>query len=176
MNQEPLRIAVVIGSTRQGRLGPIVAHWYASLATERPDMTIDVVDLADGIPGADRLAAADAFVLVTPEYNHSYPAPLKETLDAHGAPWRAKPVAFVAYGGISGGLRAVEHLRVVLAELHATTIRETVSFHGVWAAFDDQGDPIDAAGPTAAANQQLDQLAWWARALRDARTAVPYAA
>jgi hypothetical protein len=85
--------------------------------------------------------AADAFVVVTPEYNHSYPASLKHAIDmAHGE-WNTKPVAFVSYGGISGGLRAVEALRLVFAELHATTIRDTVSFHG------GAGSPARPDGP-----------------------------
>ncbi len=71
------------------------------------------------------------FVVVTPEYNHSFPGPLKAAIDRHVTPWQAKPVGFVSYGGISGGLRAVEHLRQVFAELHAVTVRETVSF--IWA-------------------------------------------
>ena len=122
-----------------------------------------------------RLARADGFVVVTPEYNHGYPASLKQAIDLAHHEWRAKPVAFVSYGGMSGGLRAVEQLRQVFAELHATTVRDTVSFHMAHAAFDASGQPVDATGPAAAAKTLLDQLAWWAAALRDARTARPYA-
>lgn len=111
---------------------------------------------------------------MTPEYNHSYPASLKNVIDWHNAQWHAKPVAFVAYGGLSGGLRAVEHLRQVFAELHATTIRDTVSFHGAWSQFDEDGSPKDPEGVNAAAKMLLDQLGWWAQALREARTARPY--
>jgi NADPH-dependent FMN reductase len=64
----------------------------------------------------ERIAAAEAFVVVTPEYNHGYPAPLKALIDSSGAEWYAKPIAFVSYGGISGGLRAVEQLRLVFGE------------------------------------------------------------
>ena len=104
---------------------------------------LDVIDPADPSPGPSiderpsrslqqRLGQADAFVIVTPEYNHGYPAPLKALIDSSGAEWHAKPVAFVSYGGVSGGLRAVEQLRLVFAELHAVTIRDSVSFpaHG----------------------------------------------
>jgi NAD(P)H-dependent FMN reductase len=176
MNEHRLRIGVVIGSTRSGRFGPVVATWFADLARQREDLDIDVLDVADGPLDGDRLDALDGYVVVTPEYNHSYPGPLKAAVDAHGQPWRAKPVAFVAYGGISGGLRAVEHLRVVFAELHAVTIRETVSFHGASSTFDDEGRPVDPSRPAAAAKALLDQLAWWAWALRTARLAVPYSA
>lgn len=78
----------------------------------RTDLHVDVVDLAgDQLAVTGSLDAADAFVVVTPEYNHSFPAPLKAMIDGHVVQWRAKPVAFVSYGGISGGLRAVEHTR-----------------------------------------------------------------
>ncbi|MBW5255136.1 NADPH-dependent FMN reductase, partial [Streptomyces sp. P01-B04] len=74
----------------------------------------------------------------------------------------------------SGGLRAVEHLRQVFAELHAVSIRDTVSFHNAGALFDDEGRHRDPVGPDAAAKSLLDQLVWWGRALRGARAAHPY--
>jgi NAD(P)H-dependent FMN reductase len=77
-------------------------------------------------------------------------------------------------GGISGGLRAVEPLRVVFAELHAATIRETVSFHGARGQFDAAGNPVNADAVNTAAIVLLNQLAWWARALRAARDERPY--
>jgi NAD(P)H-dependent FMN reductase len=187
----PLRVTVVIGSTREGRFGTTVADWFVEEARQRPDLAIDVLDLVDvalpdrltgyGRPRppqvtavTPRLASADAFVVITPEYNHSYPAPLKTLIDWHLSEWEAKPVAFVSYGGMSGGLRAVEHLRGVFAELHAVTMRDTVSFHGAWARFDGDGRPIEAAECAAAAKTMLDQLIWWAQALRDARATRPY--
>lgn len=123
-----------------------------------------------------RLEAADAFVVVTPEYNHSYPAALKNAIDRHNAQFHAKPVAFVSYGGLAGGLRAVEHLRAVFAELHAVTTRDTVSFHGTGDCFGPDGRPKDPHGPATAADTLLDQVTWWARVLRDARTTTPYKA
>ncbi|WP_371499907.1 NAD(P)H-dependent oxidoreductase [Kitasatospora sp. NBC_00374] len=191
-----LKVAVVVGSTRGGRFGPVVAGWLLGRIGLRGDMDVDLVDLAAtplptvlpayGEPPAEedvellaavtpRLAAADAFVIVTPEYNHSFPAPLKNALDWHHHQWHAKPVAFVSYGGISGGLRAVEQLRVVLAELHAVTIRNTVSFHNYGDKFDADGRAVDP-GSEVAATAMLDQLAWWATALREAKTVHPYAA
>ncbi|MGW9212751.1 NADPH-dependent FMN reductase [Embleya sp. NPDC055664] len=194
----PLRLAVLVGSTREGRFAPVVAEWIRDRAAARDDLRFDV-DLVDLVetplptvfpafgqpPTADavallaevspRLAAADAFVIVTPEYNHSFPAALKNAIDWHGPEWQAKPVGFVSYGGLSGGLRAVEQLRVVLAELHAVTVRDTVSFHGHWDKFDADGGAIDPAA-NAAADTMLDRLAWWAHALRDAKAAHPYAA
>ncbi|MDG4860472.1 NAD(P)H-dependent oxidoreductase [Streptomyces sp. T-3] len=193
---EPLRIAVLVGSTREGRFAPVVTKWLSGHLGQRADMRTDVVDLSEtplptALPAfgqelapesqellsavSPRLAAADAFVFVTPEYNHSFPASLKNAIDWHGEQWHGKPIAFVSYGGLSGGLRAVEHLRVVMAELNATTIRNTVSFHNAWGSFDEDGRSTDPAAD-AAAKALLDQLAWWAHALRDAKSVRPYAA
>ena len=186
----PIRIAVIIGSTREGRFGPTVARWFVDQVTERADMTVDLIDLAEAELPAHyprefgpaehaflaRLDAADAFVVVTPEYNHGYPAALKQAIALGRREWQAKPVAFVSYGGMSGGLRAVEQLRQVFAELHTVTVRDSVSFHSYPKLFDQSGRPIDTAGPAAAAKKMLDQLAWWAGALRTARTDHPYAA
>jgi len=195
INESRLQVAVIIGSTRGGRFGPVVANWLLGHIAQRADMAVDLVDLAEtplptvlpafGEPPAEgslellrrispRLAAADAFVIVTPEYNHSFPAPLKNAIDWHNREWHAKPVGFVSYGGLSGGLRAVEQLRVVLAELHAVTIRNTVSFHDYGGKFDADGKATDPAGD-GAAKSMLDQLAWWAHALRDAKRVRPYA-
>ncbi|MFF2301444.1 NADPH-dependent FMN reductase [Streptomyces sp. NPDC058128] len=193
----PLHLAVIQGSTRDGRLGPVVAKWLLHHAADRPDLTTDLIDLAETpLPTvfphlgqaperaedrallaavSPRLAAADAFVVVTPEYNHSYPASLKNAIDWHHREWQAKPVGFVSYGGFSAGLRAVEHLRAVFAELHAVTIRETVGLQGVWGQFDENGRAVDPATDTAA-KAMLDQLVWWGEALRDARANKPYAA
>jgi NAD(P)H-dependent FMN reductase len=169
MPETPIRLAVIIGSTRNGRFGPTVAHWFAAQAESRAELHVDVIDLADGQAITERLGAADAFAVVTPEYNHSFPAPLKAAIDDHFVEWRAKPVAFVSYGGISGGLRAVEQLRLVFAELHAVTIRDTVSFHNAGTRFDAAGDPTNPDECVGAAKILLDQLTWWADALREAR-------
>jgi NAD(P)H-dependent FMN reductase len=183
-----LNVAVIIGSTRVGRFGPTVAGWFIGQARLRTDIVLDVIDLVDVFPptaapssaASDayvaRIDRADAFVVVTPEYNHGYPAALKQAIDLPYREWRAKPVAFVSYGGMAGGLRSVEQLRQVFAELHATTVRDTVSFHMAHSVFDSAGDPIEPAGCNAAAATMLDQLVWWAEALRAARTARPYAA
>ena len=183
-----LLLAIIIGSTREGRFAPTVANWLAGQAELREDMTVDVIDLADArLPDvlADkpapevaaitpRLANADVFVVVTPEYNHSFPAPLKNAIDWHFKEWRAKPVGFVSYGGISGGLRAVEQLRQVFAELHAVTVRDTVSFHGAWTQFDSEGRLKDPERYEKGTQSMLDQLAWWGKALREARSQRPY--
>ncbi|GAA2477031.1 NAD(P)H-dependent oxidoreductase [Streptomyces gobitricini] len=190
----PLTLAVIVGSNREGRFGPVIADWFLAHATRRTDFTVDVIDLADpdtDLPTSlshdpapavrDRLAkvsptlsAADAFVVITPEYNHSFPASIKNLIDWHFAEWQAKPVGFVSYGGMSGGLRAVEQLRQVFAEMHAVTVRDTVSFHNAHGHFDEDGRHKDPTAPDAAAKAMLDQLAWWANALRDAKSVRAY--
>ncbi|WP_228001822.1 NADPH-dependent FMN reductase [Nocardia australiensis] len=190
----PLHLAVIIGSTRAGRFGPTVANWFVGRAAERTDLTVDVIDLAQArlpvdlshdpdVRGAQaladvggRLGDADAFVAVTPEYNHSYPAALKNAIDWHFTQWQAKPIGFVSYGGLSGGLRAVEHLKQVFTELHAVPVRDSVSFHGAAQQFDAKGRPTDQIAAATAATRLLDQLAWFGRALRVARAEHPYAA
>ncbi|MEL5956507.1 NAD(P)H-dependent oxidoreductase [Streptomyces sp. CLV115] len=190
----PLKVAVILASNREGRFAPVISDWFLSHTGSHPEIETDLVDVAGlGLPVAlsfrpddesrerlaavaSRLAAADAFVVVTPEYNHSYPAPLKNLIDWHRDEWQAKPVAFVSYGGVSGGLRAVEHLRQVFAELHTVGIRETVSFHNAGALFDDEGRHQDPAGCDAAAKVLLDQLVWWGHALREAKAVRPYGA
>jgi NAD(P)H-dependent FMN reductase len=181
-----LRLAIVTGSVRDGRFGPTVSAWFATQARDHGAFDVDVIDLADyEFPGsmektpavedfARRIDEADAVVVVTPEYNHSFPGPLKTAIDALKGPWQAKPVGFVAYGGMSGGLRAVEALRIVFAELHATTTRDTVSFHRARTQFDAEGNPIDPDGVNAAVHVVLDQLEWWGLALREARATRPY--
>jgi NAD(P)H-dependent FMN reductase len=188
----PLRVLVVVGSVRDGRFGPTVANWFTRQAEQHSGLRIDHLDLAEHplplrltqTPAADtaaslaalaeRLANADALVLVTPEYNHSYPASLKNLIDWTCEHWRAKPVAFVSYGGLAGGLRAVEALRVVLGELHTATLRDVVSFHNAWAQFDQDGELEQPQGATGAAKTLLDRLAWWGHALRAARELQPY--
>jgi NAD(P)H-dependent FMN reductase len=118
---------------------------------------------------AARIDRADAYVVVTPEYNHGYPAPLKHAVDLCHAEWQRKVVGFVSYGGVSGGLRAVEQLRQVFAELHVASLRDSVSFHNVGGRFDEDGEPHDRTGCDAAAEIMLDQLVWWGAALRAAR-------
>jgi NAD(P)H-dependent FMN reductase len=197
---ENSRLVIIVGSVREGRFGPMAASWVARQARERGGFEIDVVDLAEfdlplALPAdspkmagdaysrpeamADltrRLDAADAFILVTPEYNHSYPASLKAAIDWHFTQWAAKPVAFVSYGGAAGGRHAVLHLENVLTELHAVTIREGLSFPNYYLNFDfENGQPQDELA-SGYAKTMLDQLDWWATALRTARHRVPYPA
>ncbi|WP_395105172.1 NADPH-dependent FMN reductase [Actinomadura sp. SCN-SB] len=188
MVERALQVAIIIGSNRNGRFAPAVGRWFTRLAEDHEGLRPEVIDLGNldvpsvlGLPDAcEPLSAAtavldraDGFVVLTPEYNHSFPGTLKNFIDLHDSQWRAKPVGFVSYGGRAGGQRAVEHLRQVFAELHAMTIRETVSIHNPWGRFGADGHPDDPKA-SGAAKAMLDQLVWWGRALRDARAVRPY--
>jgi NAD(P)H-dependent FMN reductase len=185
VSQTPLRLGIIIGSTREGRYADVVANWFVAQAAKRDDVEIDVIDVAAldlpvhftkaPVPALqaylERVDQAECYVVVTPEYNHSFPASLKHAIDLAGGEWQRKPVGFVSYGGISGGLRAVEHLRQVFAELRTVTIRETVSFQGPWSLFDANGDLADPTMAELATTTMLDDLVWWAHALRAAKLA-----
>ncbi|GIE32443.1 hypothetical protein Ait01nite_054880 [Actinoplanes italicus] len=149
---------------------------------------VDLIDCAetdlpdDGLlrPGASagtavsaRIDAADAFVFVTPEYNHSYPAGLKRLIDWHYREWMFKPATVLSYG-VQGGLLATEHLRGVLAELHVVTTRRVVGLSRPWTDLSPAGytPPADIAEAFDAA---LHELTWWASMLRTARHERPYA-
>lgn len=183
MNQS-IQLALILGSVRPGRFCEKVAAWAAHRLRSDGRFGLDVIDpVGLGLTGASaggagladiqgRLGRADGFVIVTPEYNHSFPGALKLLIDAFSAEWQAKPTAFVSYGGVSGGLRAVEHLRPVFAELHAVTLRDSVSLANPWNAFRHTGDaPL---GADEAMSLLLDRLEWWTAALRAARQATAY--
>ncbi|MFE0421416.1 NADPH-dependent FMN reductase [Streptomyces sp. NPDC058953] len=180
----PIRVAVLVGCAAEGRPGS-AARWIAGLAAERDDLDVDVLDLAEarlpdypaeGPPGpgplpravldlAPWLAAADAFVVVNDAEDADVsgdtggdtggdkpPAVLGNALDWYADEWRAKPVAFVGPPESAG-------LRAAFTGLHAMTLRESVAFPGA-----EHSDALP----------MLDRLAWWGRALRDARAADPY--
>lgn len=187
VDSPPVQLEIILGSVRVSRFGTTVLRWFEERARLDPAWRVGVLDLADfAIPNdfsvnrdvevlTERIAGADGVVIITPEYNHSFPGPLKSAIDTiPKRAWEAKPVGFVSYGGLSGGLRAVEGLRLVLAEVHATTVRDTVSFHGTSASFDADGQPVNLETVNRAAQQLLSQLGWWARALQRGRVAEPY--
>ncbi len=160
-----------------------------AIAEQRQDLRAELVDLRDWdlpflstpvppamAPPSDpltqrweaKVAEADGYVLVTPEYNHGYPAALKNALDHVFGPWHRKPVSFVSYGGPGGGLRAVEQLRQVVVELEMVPLRHQVAIPRAYLAFDDEGALRDA-WHVADAGRLLDELAWWSATLRAAR-------
>ncbi|MFI1014368.1 NADPH-dependent FMN reductase [Streptomyces sp. NPDC020965] len=175
----PLSVAVIIGSTREGRAGERVGHWFTERAGGRTDLELSIIDLIDfDFPAhypagtteqirdfTERVDRADAFVVITPEYNRSFPASLKQAIDFAYDEWQTKPVAFVSYGHSSSGLYAVEHLRSVFTELQTVTLRNGVAINLMDERWEDKGR---------AADLMLDQLGWWGLALREARARRPY--
>lgn len=184
------KILVILGTTRAHRSGDKVAHWFLEVARERSaEADFELVDLADWnlayydnpLPPAfahldgrtqewsDLVASADGYVIITPEYNHGYSAVLKNHLDVVYHPWNRKPVGFVSYGGAGGGYRAVEQLREVAVELQMVPIREQVGIPFIWAAFDDNGTLRAAEQLKQFADNLLNDLLWWAQALKTPR-------
>jgi NAD(P)H-dependent FMN reductase len=187
VNRTP-RILVILGSTRQGRHGDKVVDWLMTRLYTRSDAGFELVDLRDlGLPfydavippafghvtpeargWAESVANADGFIFVMPEYNHGYPAPLKNAIDHLFKEWARKPAAIVSYGASAGGYRGAEQLRQVLIELKVVPVRDQVGIPTVWSAFDEDGKirntAFDGAVETMAA-----ELLWCAAALIPAR-------
>jgi NAD(P)H-dependent FMN reductase len=191
-----LNLKVIIGSTRPGRAADTVVPWIAGLAEKHPAFAVEVLDLRDwplpfftetfqtiGDPRNptysdpivkhwnQRVAEGDAYLFITPEYNHSVPGALKNAIDSVIASFafRNKPAAFVGYsGGIAAGVRAIEHLAHIAIEAEMVPLRSTVIIPMVNAAFDHDGGPKDPEATTAA-GIMLDDLAWWAAVLHGAR-------
>lgn len=184
---ETLRVAVIMGSTRQGRRCDAIGRWFCGHAAHRPDLELTTVDLAeydfpDDYPDAatpdmrrfaKAVAEADAFVIITPEYNRSFPARLKQAIDYAYDEWHAKPAAFVSYGTRSDGLYAAEQLRQVFTELHVVTVRTRVGLD-LMRDLDADGAPDDTDERLQSLKAMLDQLHWWGLALRNAREQHPY--
>lgn len=182
MSNDEVRVEVLIGSVREGRIGPRVAEWIVDRLRVHPTFECGVIDLVDAALPVDltaspeteefrrRIDRADAFVVVTAEYNHGYPAALKTAFDTLKYEWRGKPVGFVSYGGPAGGVRAVEQLRQVVAELHMVSVRQSVGFQQVRKQLDS---PEVDAMTTDAAQRMLEQIVWWAKAATAASEPYP---
>jgi NAD(P)H-dependent FMN reductase len=180
-------IQIIIGSIREGRVGEPVANWFAEHAAAREDLSTELVDLrkwnlpflTNATPPsrgyetdlqrewAAKVGQADGYVLVTAEYNHGYPPPLKNALDHVYAEWARKPVAYVSYGGPGGGTRAVEQLRSVAVELQQAPLHSQVIISRPWPNLTD--GVFDGRQYAGQATAVLDELAWWAPVLRAGR-------
>lgn len=191
-----LNLQIIVGSTRETRAADLVLPWVTRRASEHGNFDVEVLDLRDwtlpmfaehaGTIG-DRtdprystpivrdwnrkIKEADAFLVVTPEYNHSVPGVLKNAIDnvyvSYGL--RNKPLGAIGYAsGIAGGTRAVEHLAHIAIEAEAAPLRNTVIIPHVRSAFDQAGEPTNPATETAL-TIALDDLSWWGIALKRAR-------
>jgi NAD(P)H-dependent FMN reductase len=186
-----MRLMIVIASTRPGRAGLPIGSWFAAHASGHEAFDVDLVDLAElGLPFMDepkhprlreythqhtkdwsaRVEAADAFVFVHPEYNHSYNAPLKNAIDFLHEEWRDKPVGFVSYGGVAAGTRAMQALKPVVAALHMVSVVEAVNIPFFFQFLEDgEMKPNDVLQDAATA--MLDRLAVLAKTLAPLRPA-----
>jgi len=186
-----LKIAVICGSTRPGRNGAAVAKWIYEVAQKRNDAEFELVDIQDyHLPMLDeqlppsmgqysqphtkawaaKIGSFDAFVFVTPEYNHGTCGALKNAIDFLFKEWNDKAAGFVGYGG-SGGVRAVESLRLVMGELKVADVRAQVQL----SLFTDfEKFSIFKPGPTKekSVNDMLDEVIRWGAALKNVREAV----
>ena len=184
-----LRIATILGSTRPGRKGEAVARWVQDYARQRDDAEYELVDIADfNLPLLDEpvppsqhkyskahtkawaatIASFDGFVFVTPEYNHSTSGALKNAIDFLYAEWNNKAAGFVSYGS-AGGTRAVEHLRLIMAELQIATVRSQVAL-SLFTDFDNLSEFKPVALHQNSLKSMFDQLIAWSGAMRTLRS------
>ncbi|MER6345268.1 NADPH-dependent FMN reductase [Streptomyces sp. NPDC001595] len=184
------RIAIILGSTRPGRNGEAVANWVLDIAKQRTDAEYELVDIADfKLPHldevappslgqytqphtkawAEKVASFDGFVFVTPEYNHSTSGALKNAIDFLYGEWNNKAAGFVSYGSV-GGTRAVEHLRLVMAELQVADVRNQVAL-SLFTDFENFSEFHPAAHQEGAVTAVLDQVVAWSGALAQLRAA-----
>jgi NAD(P)H-dependent FMN reductase len=187
------RLNIIIGSTRPGRAGLPISDWFADRARGHGGFEIDVVDLAElNLPMLDepnhprlrqythqhtrdwsvRVAESDAFVIVTPEYNHGYSAAVKNAIDYLHHEWHYKPVGFVSYGGVAAGTRAMQQLKQVVTALRMLPLTDAVNipFHTQF--LDDDGRVEANEVMEQAADVMLDELLRVAAALRPLRESV----
>jgi NAD(P)H-dependent FMN reductase len=183
-----IKIGIIIGSTRPGRVGESVSRWVLQVAQERKDAEFELVDIQDfNLPLLDepfpasmeqyskphtkiwsaKIDSFDGYVFVTPEYNHATSGALKNAIDFLYREWNNKAAGFVGYGGL-GGTRAVESLRSILGELEIADVRSQVAL-SLKTDFEDFSVLKPAAHQAKSVNKMLDQLIAWSGALKNLR-------
>ena len=183
-----LKLAIIIGSTRPGRVGEAVGRWVYQIAQQRRDAEFELVDIRDfNLPLLDepvppsqgkyskphtkawaaKIGSFDAYVFVTPEYNHGIAGALKNAIDFLYAEWNNKAAGFVGYGS-AGGTRAVESLRLVMAELQVATVRAQVAL-SLHTDFENFSVFKPASYHEKSVNQMFDQVIAWGGALKALR-------
>ncbi|MEA3044001.1 MAG: hypothetical protein QOH47_1839 [Sphingomonadales bacterium] len=183
-----LKIAIIVGSTRPGRKADTVARWVFDIAARRGDASFEIVDIADfdlplldeALPPsmgqysqphtkawAEKIAGFDAFVFVTPEYNHSTSGALKNAIDYLFREWNDKAAGFVGYGS-TGGTRAVEHLRGIMGEIKVADVRAQVAL-SLFTDFENFTAFKPQPAQMAAVEAMLNDLMPWGRALQAMR-------
>ena len=191
---ETTKLKIILGSIREGRFSEKIAPWVLEQVEKHPEFEAEVLDLRDymmpffdqkATPGSklepykndavarwtQKIAEADAYLLIMPEYNRSIPGVLKNALDWVYPEWNKKVAGFVGYGTV-GGARAIEHARMVAVEVQMATVRQAVNIFAHWTLQDEKGDVKQGTLTEfeRGAGTMLDQLAWWAKALKTART------
>ena len=183
-------LKIITASTRPGRKGPALANWIFEIAKKHSEFSVELLDLAEiNLPFLDEpehprfqkytkehtkkwsatIASADAFIFVTPEYNYSYPATLKNALDFVSNEWNYKPVAFVSYGGVAGGTRAVQALKQVVTALKMMPLMEAVNVP-FFTKFIDEQNKFNADDIVQkSAEAMLKELLKWTEALQQIR-------
>lgn len=186
-----LKLHVIICSTRPGRVGPSVARWFFEFARAHGKFEVELVDLAEvNLPMYDEpvhprmqqyehehtkrwsesVAAADAYVFVTPEYNYMPPPSFANAIDFVYKEWNYKPCGFVSYGGVSGGLRATQMERLHVTSVKMMPMMESVMVPMVTSQIDSEGGHFTANRHNeSAAKAMLDELWRWAEALKPMR-------
>jgi NAD(P)H-dependent FMN reductase len=183
-----VKLQVILGSTRPGRIGEAVAQWVYETANKRDDFKIELVDVADyelplldePVPPlmqkyskehtkkwSDKISEADGYIFVAAEYNHSIAGGLKNAIDYLNHEWRDKSVGFVSYGS-AGGARAVEHLRGVAGELHLADVREQLLLY-LTSDFENYSTFKRTEAHEEQLNKVLDQVVRWAKAMQTIR-------
>lgn len=185
------KIVIITSTSRNGRTSRKVADWYVAEAKKTSvDAEFELLDIAEldlplfneAVPPmmhqyndlqnkiAKVIGEADGFVFITAEYNHSIPGSLKNFMDYINAEWHHKAAAFVGYG-TTGGVRAIEHMITILAELHVASVAsgsDHIHINSPWEAFDEAGAPKEGYVHGNIENQ-LKELTWWTSALKAAR-------
>lgn len=183
-----LKVGIIVGSTRPNRKAEDVARWVFDIAARRGDATFEIVDIGDfnlpllneplppsmgqygqphTIEWAAKIAAFDAFVFVTPEYNHSTSGALKNAIDYLFREWNDKAAGFVGYGS-TGGTRAVEHLRGIMGEIKIADVRAQVAL-SLFTDFESFTVFKPQASQESAVEAMLNDLIPWGRALQAMR-------
>lgn len=184
-----MNLKIIFVSTRPSRQGHLVGQWFAEYAKENSGFNIEVLDLkeinlplmdeeehprfgryknAHTIAWSQKIDEADAFVVVTPEYNFDMPAPLKNAFDYLFREWAEKPLGFVSYGGASGGMRAVQSIKLPATTLSMMPIMQAVNIH-FFQNYIENGVFVPTENIEEAAQVMLDKLAQWAEALKGMR-------
>ena len=183
-------LKIITSTTREGRKGRTIADWITAMAMETANFNVELLDLAEiNLPFMDEpnhprlqqyqyehtkkwsesIQSADAIIIVLAEYNFGFPAPIKNALDFLFKEWQYKPVAFVSYGGVSGGIRSAQMLKQVVTTLSMYPLMESVSIPMFAKFINDEGSFVPDEKVVKSAQTMLTELAVWSSTLKPVR-------